>query len=47
MDARRTAPSHPMTGMDAFAPAEIASLVESRGIAKADWTLSNPGHEGH
>jgi formate/nitrite transporter len=25
-----------MTGMDAFAPAEIASLVESRGIAKAN-----------
>ena len=25
-----------MTGMDAFAPAEIASLVESRGVAKAN-----------
>ncbi len=24
-----------MTGMDAFAPAEIASLVETRGVAKA------------
>jgi formate/nitrite transporter len=26
---------HPMSGMDAFAPAEIARLVESRGVAKA------------
>jgi formate/nitrite transporter len=27
---------HPMTGMDAFAPAEIASLVQTRGVAKAN-----------
>jgi formate transporter len=27
---------HPMTGMDAFAPGEIASLVETRGVAKAN-----------
>jgi len=27
--------SHPMTGMDAFAPAEIAALVRTRGVAKA------------
>jgi formate/nitrite transporter len=26
---------HPMTGMDAFAPAEIAALVRTRGVAKA------------
>jgi len=26
---------HPMSGMDAFAPAEIATLVETRGVAKA------------
>jgi formate transporter len=26
---------HPMTGMDAFAPKEIAALVETRGVAKA------------
>jgi formate transporter len=26
---------HPMIGMDAFSPKEIASLVETRGIAKA------------
>jgi formate/nitrite transporter len=29
------APPHPMTGMDAFAPAEIAGLVRTRGVAKA------------
>jgi formate transporter len=29
-------PSHPMTGMDAYAPAEIASLVRTRGVAKAN-----------
>jgi formate transporter len=27
---------HPMTGMDAFAPAEIAALVRTRGVAKAN-----------
>ena len=27
--------THPMSGMDAFAPAEIADLVETRGVAKA------------
>jgi formate transporter len=27
---------HPMTGHDAFAPAEIAKLVETRGVAKAN-----------
>jgi formate transporter len=27
---------HPMTGMDAFAPAEIAAMVRTRGVAKAD-----------
>ena len=27
---------HPMTGMDAFAPGEIAALVETRGVAKAN-----------
>lgn len=26
---------HPMSGMDAFAPAEIAALVRTRGVAKA------------
>jgi len=26
---------HPMSGMDAFAPQEIATLVETRGVAKA------------
>jgi formate transporter len=26
---------HPMTGMDAFSPAEIAALVRTRGVAKA------------
>jgi formate transporter len=31
----REAP-HPMTGMDAFAPQEIAQLVETRGVAKAN-----------
>jgi formate transporter len=28
-------PDHPMADMDAFAPAQIAHLVESRGVAKA------------
>jgi formate transporter len=28
--------AHPMSGMDAFAPAEIARLVETRGVAKAN-----------
>ena len=27
---------HPMTGMDAFAPKEIATLVDTRGVAKAN-----------
>jgi len=36
MDTRQTAPTHPMSGMDAFGPAEIAALVESRGVAKAN-----------
>ena len=27
---------HPMTGMDAFAPGEIAALIETRGVAKAN-----------
>jgi formate transporter len=27
---------HPMTGMDAFAPAEIAAMVRTRGVAKAN-----------
>jgi formate transporter len=27
---------HPMTGMDAFAPGEIAALVRTRGVAKAN-----------
>ena len=31
-----TRPEHPMTGMDAFAPKEIAHLVETRGVAKAN-----------
>jgi formate/nitrite transporter len=31
-----TSPEHPMTGMDAFAPREIAHLVETRGVAKAN-----------
>ena len=30
------APPHPMTGHDAFSPSEIASLVETRGVAKAN-----------
>lgn len=29
-------PGHPMTGMDAFAPKDIAQLVETRGVAKAN-----------
>ena len=28
--------THPMTGMDAFSPEEIAQLVETRGVAKAN-----------
>jgi len=36
MSSRPTAPTHPMSGMDAFAPAEIAALVETRGVAKAN-----------
>ena len=28
--------THPMSGMEAFAPAEIADLVEIRGVAKAN-----------
>jgi len=31
----QTPTPHPMSGMDAFAPAEIATLVETRGVAKA------------
>ena len=27
---------HPMTGMDAFGPAEVAALVQTRGVAKAN-----------
>jgi formate/nitrite transporter len=30
------ATSHPMNGMDAFAPSEIATLVRTRGVAKAN-----------
>jgi formate transporter len=30
---------HPMTGHDAFAPGEIARLVETRGVAKAEASL--------
>jgi formate transporter len=30
------ATDHPMAGMDAFAPAEIAGLVRTRGVAKAN-----------
>jgi len=30
-----TPTTHPMSGMDAFAPAEIAALVQTRGVAKA------------
>ncbi|HWC71828.1 MAG TPA: formate/nitrite transporter family protein [Actinomycetota bacterium] len=36
MSSRRTDATHPMAGMDAFAPAEIAALVETRGVAKAN-----------
>jgi formate transporter len=32
---RADATSHPMAGHDAFAPGEIAALVETRGVAKA------------
>ena len=36
MDRTSNAPPlHPMAGMDAFAPAQIADLVETRGVAKA------------
>jgi formate transporter len=31
-----TMSTHPMSGMDAFAPKEIAQLVETRGVAKAN-----------
>jgi formate transporter len=34
------APPHPMSGMDAFAPAEIAELVRTRGVAKARATTT-------
>jgi formate transporter len=30
---------HPMSGMDAFSPAEIAALVQTRGVAKANAPL--------
>jgi formate/nitrite transporter len=30
------APTHPMAGMDAFSPTEIADLVRTRGVAKAN-----------
>jgi len=33
--APMSADPHPMTGMDAFAPAQIAGLVQTRGVAKA------------
>ena len=36
MATTRSRPEHPMTGMDAFAPAEIARLVQTRGAAKAN-----------
>ncbi|MGZ8629772.1 MAG: formate/nitrite transporter family protein [Actinomycetota bacterium] len=36
MSSKPAAPAHPMSGMDAFAPAEIAALVETRGVAKAN-----------
>lgn len=36
MATTRSRPAHPMTGMDAFAPAEIARLVQTRGAAKAN-----------
>jgi len=28
-------PQHPMAGVDSFSPAEIALLVQTRGVAKA------------
>lgn len=36
MSSKPAAPAHPMSGMDAFAPAEIAALVETRGVSKAN-----------
>ena len=37
MSAETTPPhGHPMAGMDAYAPAEIARLVATRGVAKAN-----------
>ena len=39
MSSKPAIPPHPMTGMDAFAPAEIAALVETRGVAKANAPL--------
>lgn len=36
MSSKTLAPAHPMSGMDAFAPGEIATLVETRGVAKAN-----------
>jgi formate transporter len=35
MSTTPTPSAHPMSGMDAFSPAEIAGLVETRGVAKA------------
>jgi formate/nitrite transporter FocA (FNT family) len=35
-DSDMASSEHPMTGMDAFGPAEIAALVRTRGVAKAD-----------
>jgi formate transporter len=36
MRSRPVAPAHPMSGMDAFSPPEIAALVATRGVAKAN-----------
>jgi formate transporter len=33
--SRPTRPPHPMSGMDAFAPSQIAEMVRTRGVAKA------------
>jgi formate transporter len=35
-DATQPTTDHPMSGADAFAPAEIAALVRTRGVAKAN-----------
>jgi formate transporter len=35
-DAAVGTADHPMTGMDAYGPAEIAALVRTRGVAKAN-----------